>query len=118
MVEDWPNGDNKGGDIRFLRDTDRNGVAESLDHFMSLQVKGAENSGIIFDPTNPSQFIINVQHPESTGVDGGQSDATWLIDLKDVVAPVCVEGGQRKGIKTCRKINGSNFVKKLIKAGK
>jgi secreted PhoX family phosphatase len=35
MVEDWPNGDNVGGDIWFLRDTNNDGVAESVDHFMS-----------------------------------------------------------------------------------
>ena len=134
VVEDWPNGDNRGGDIWFMRDTDSNGVAESLDHFMSLQVKGAENSGMIFNPANPSQFIINVQHPESTAVDGGQGDATWLIDLKDVVAPPCHKDkgddkdddrekgdhkkGHHKSVKTCSDSDDTNFVKKLTKAGK
>ncbi|MCP5184328.1 MAG: DUF839 domain-containing protein [Pseudomonadales bacterium] len=91
VVEDWPNGDNRGGDIWFLRDTDSDGVAESLDHFMSLQVKGAENTGMIFRPQYPTQFIVHIQHPESVdeSVEGGQGDALWLLDVKDVVAPPC-----------------------------
>jgi len=128
IIEDWPNKDNRGGDIWFMRDTDSDGVAESLDHFMSLQVKGAENTGMIFNPAKPSQFIINVQHPESTAVAGGQGDATWLIDLKDVVAPPCLKKdednhhhekrGHHKRVKTCSDGDDTNFVKKLIKAGK
>jgi secreted PhoX family phosphatase len=88
MVEDKPNGDDVGGDVWFVRDTNNDGVAESVDHFMSLQVKGAENTGMIFNPANPTEFIINVQHPESTGLYGGMGDATWLLDIKDIVAPV------------------------------
>lgn len=134
MVEDWPNGDNVGGDVWFVRDTNNDGVAESVDHFMSLQVKGAENTGMIFNPANPTQFIINVQHPESTDVDGGMGDATWLLDLKDVVAPPCsVENdedgeyehserdddhGKRNKVKTCSNSDDTNFAHKLIKAGK
>jgi len=125
VVEDKPNGDNVGGDVWFLRDSDGDGVAESMDHFMSLQVKGAENTGMIFSPVNPTQFIINVQHPDSTDEIDGQGDATWLIDLKDVVAPPCVrdahghgERGHRRGVKTCSDSDDTSFVKKLIKAGK
>lgn len=127
VVEDWPNSDNRGGDIWFLRDTNSDGVAESMDHFMSLQVKGAENTGMIFRPNHPTQFIVNVQHPESTTDEiSGQGDATWLIDLKNVVAPPCVKGEKhghdhhddRHGVKTCDKRNSSNFIKKLIKAGR
>ena len=107
VVEDKPNADNVGGDVWFLRDSDGDGVAESMDHFMSLQVKGAENTGMIFSPVNPTQFIINVQHPDSTGDEiNGRGDATWLIDLKDVVAPPGVrddhehgEHGHRRGVK-------------------
>jgi len=133
IVEDWPNRDNVGGDVWFVRDTNNDGVAESVDHFMSLQVKGAENTGMIFNPANPTQFIINVQHPESTSIDGGMGDATWLLDLKDVVAPVCAskdneseEDREHHGkrydkhnkIKTCSNSADTNFTKKLIKAGK
>jgi hypothetical protein len=131
VVEDKPNGDNIGGDVWFLRDTDSDGVAESLDHFMSLQVKGAENTGMIFRPGHPTQFIINVQHPDSTdlSVTDGQGDATWLIDLKDVVAPPCVKddhhghrwfgyGYGHHGVKTCSDANDADFIKKLLRAGR
>lgn len=125
MVEDWPNGANYGGDIWFLRDTNGDGVAESVDHFMSLQVKGAENTGMIFRPNHPTQFIVSVQHPESTDVEGGQGDAVWLIDVKDVVAPPCVKDKddhhdrrERRGVKTCSDSKDTNFIKKLIRAGK
>ncbi len=138
IVEDWPNGDNRGGDIWFMRDTDTNGVAESLDHFMSLQVKGAENTGMIFNPANPTQFIINVQHPESTSdAIEGMGDATWLIDIKNVVAPPCIvedderedhdeddHGKHKKGhdkhkkVKTCSYRDDINFTEKLIKAAR
>ncbi|MDX1812676.1 MAG: DUF839 domain-containing protein, partial [Gammaproteobacteria bacterium] len=125
MVEDWPNGANYGGDIWFLRDTNNDSVAESVDHFMSLQVKGAENTGMIFNPANPTQFIVNVQHPESTGdAINGQGDATWLIDIKDVVAPPCVKDEEGRGhgrhhkVKTCSDSDDTNFIKKLKKAVK
>lgn len=125
VIEDKPNGDDVGGDVWFLRDTDGDGVAESLDHFMSLQVKGAENTGMIFNPAKPTQFIINVQHPESTAdAASGQGDATWLIDLNDVVAPPCIKDDDRQGyhhgnrnkVKTCRTSRDTNFTKKLLKA--
>jgi len=114
VVEDWPNGDNRGGDIWFLRDTNSDGVAESLDHFLSLQVKGAENTGMIFNPANPTQFIVNVQHPESTTMVGGMGDATWMFDITNVVAPPCVtanNGGAN--VRTCNRRNSANFVKRL-----
>jgi hypothetical protein len=126
VVEDWPNGDNRGGDIWFLRDTNGDGVAESMDHFMSLQVKGAENTGMIFRPNHPTQFIVNIQHPDSVSDEiNGQGDATWLMDIKDVVAPPCVNGEKhdhdhddRHAVKTCNKSNSSNFINKLVKAGR
>ena len=119
VVEDKPNGDNVGGDVWLLRDTDGDGVAESLDHFLSLQVKGAENTGMIFNPAKPTRFIINVQHPESTtDVDNGMGDATWEFDLSDVVAPPCVEHDQQDRVTTCDESDGTNFVKKLTKAGR
>src|SRR5690606_4632441 len=66
VVEDAPNGSDVGGDIWFVRDTDSDGVAESLDHFMSIQVDGSESTGMIFNPAEPTQFVIAVQHPDST----------------------------------------------------
>lgn len=119
VVEDKPNDDNIGGDVWFLRDTNSNGVAESLDHFMSLQVKGAENTGMIFSPVNPTRFIINIQHPESTGDEiNGQGDATWLIDIKDVVAPPCVNKDRHNRVTTCDESDGTHFTKKLNMAGR
>jgi hypothetical protein len=41
---------------------------------------------MIFNPANLTQFIINIQHPAGTALNGGQGDATWLINIKDVVA--------------------------------
>lgn len=126
VIEDWPNSDNRGGDIWFLRDTDGDGTGESLDHFMSLQVKGAENTGMIFRPNHPTQFIVNIQHPESTADEiNGQGDATWLIDIKDVVAPPCMKDDddyrkhdKRNKLKTCSDYDVTHLIKKLIKAGK
>jgi hypothetical protein len=131
VIEDWPNGDNRGGDIWFLRDTDGDGVAESLDHFLSLQVKGAENTGMIFRPNHPTQFIVNIQHPESTADEvEGMGDATWLLDVRDVLAPPCAKDdheddyrfysdrGNRGGISTCSSSDDRNFIQKLIRAGR
>lgn len=119
VVEDKPNHDNIGGDIWYLRDADGDGVAESLDHFMSLQVKGAENTGMIFRPGHPTQFIINVQHPESMGDEtSGQGDATWLLDLKGVVPPPCLSNrDNEQQVKTCNDENETNFINSLIKTG-
>jgi hypothetical protein len=123
IVEDWPNNSNVGGDVWFVRDVDGDGVAESLDHFLSLQVDGAESTGMIFNPANPTQFIIAVQHPDSTDlskVPDGYGDALWLFDISDVVAPSCVDKddhrhGKRSG-KNCRNSDDNYFVKQLKKA--
>lgn len=129
IVEDKSDPIVAGDNVWFLRDTDGDGVAESLDHFMSLQVKGAESTGMVFNPVHPTQFIINVQHPESTDMAGGQGDATWLYDLKDVVAPHCVKDdddedgrrhqrSERRKVRTCGEGDDARFIKKLIKAGR
>jgi len=123
VVEDWPNHGNTGGDIWFVRDTNNDGVAESLDRFLSLQVKGAENTGMIFRPGHPTQFIVNVQHPESvtldTATEKGMGDATWLFDVKDVVAPTCVgRHNEHARIRTCNDSNDANFVRRLNRAAK
>ena len=129
-VEDWPNGGNTGGDIWLVRDADNDGVAESMDRMLSLQVKGAENTGMIFRPGHPTQFIVNVQHPESVTLDTasekGMGDATWLFDLKDVVAPPCIKhhhhhnyGGYGDyGVTICSGGYDVNFTQKLVEAGK
>lgn len=78
ILEDSP-GD-AGADIWFMRDSNRDGIAESLDHFMSLRVRGAEHTGMIFRPGHPGQFAINVQHPDSTADrQNGHGDALWLV---------------------------------------
>jgi hypothetical protein len=95
VVEDAPNGDNVGGDIWFMRDANTDGVAESLDHFMSVQVDGAEATGMIFNPVKPTQFVVAVMHPDSTTVPDGFGDALWKFDLTDIAPPVCVKNGWR-----------------------
>jgi len=88
IIEDAPNGGDVGGDIWFVRDANNDGVAESVDHFMSIQVNGAEATGMIFNPAKPSEFVVSVQHPRSTDlaqVADGQGDALWKFDITDVV---------------------------------
>ncbi|MCB1088161.1 MAG: DUF839 domain-containing protein, partial [Verrucomicrobiae bacterium] len=84
VVEDNPNSSNVGGDVWFARDTDNDGVAESLDHFLSLRVDGSESTGMIFDPAVPTEFHICVQHPDSTGLSGGLGDAVWTFNLSSI----------------------------------
>lgn len=88
IIEDAPNGSNVGGDVWFARDTDGDGVAESIDHFLSIGVDGAEATGMIFNPTKPAEFVIAVQHPDSTDLSvypDGFGDALWKFDLTNVV---------------------------------
>lgn len=121
IIEDAPNGDNVGGDIWFARDTDNDGVAESLDHFLSIQADGAEATGMIFNPAKPTQFVVSVQHPDSTGIAGTQGDALWMFDLNDVVAPVCEKSKQHTHhnvVRTCSNDYDFNFVKMLERAAK
>ena len=84
IIEDSPNSSSTGGDIWFARDTDSDGVAESLDHFMSIQVQGSESTGMIFNPADPTKFVVAVQHPTSTalgddGIDGFDSDGNPIM---------------------------------------
>ncbi len=92
VIEDAPNRDSVGGDIWFVRDINNDGIGESLDHFMSIQVDGAEATGMIFNPAVPSEFVVAVQHPDSTNLDNvseGFGDALWRFDMSNVVSPVC-----------------------------
>lgn len=92
VIEDAPNGDNVGGDIWFARDTNNDGIAESLDHFMSIQVDGSEATGMIFNPADPTKFVIAVQHADSTDlaiIPNGLGDAIWEFDLTTTTPPVC-----------------------------
>lgn len=87
VIEDSPNGDAAGGDIWFVRDINNDGVAESLDHFLSIRVAGSEGTGMIFNPANPAEFVVCVQHPNSTNlsnVPNGLGDSVWLFNLSEV----------------------------------
>lgn len=90
IIEDAPNGADVGGDIWFMRDVDGDGVAESIDHFMSIQVAGCEATGMIFNPKQPTEFVVAVQHPSSTdleAVPNGFGDALWQFDVSQTVPP-------------------------------
>jgi hypothetical protein len=84
VIEDAPNGDAVGGDVWFIRDKDSDGVAESLDHFMSIRVNGCESTGMIFNPAVPTEFCIVSMHPSSTDltkVPNGLGDAVWSFNV-------------------------------------
>lgn len=97
IIEDAPNSSSTGGDIWFARDTNNDGIAESIDLFMTLQVAGSESTGMIFHPKKPNVFVVAVQHPTSTDlaeVPDGLGDAVWEFDLSTVTPPLCGEGRQ------------------------
>lgn len=139
VIEDSPNtttvGAN-GGDIWFARDVDNDLQAESIDHFLSLQVNQSEATGMIFNPVDPTKFVVAVQHPQSTNLgdvapaDGvrdagntvGFGDAVWEFDISSVVAPACV--GSRaetttfnaetgRWVRGCVSTRGVNFIEQL-----
>lgn len=90
IIEDWPNGSSVGGDVWFARDVNGDGVAESVDHFMSIRAAGSEATGMIFNPKKPNEFVIAVQHPDSTdltSVPDGFGDAVWKFDVSGAVKP-------------------------------
>ncbi|WP_338688097.1 alkaline phosphatase PhoX [Haloferula helveola] len=87
IIEDAPNGAPGGGDIWFVRDTDNDGVGESVDHFMTIQVDGAEATGMIWNPVIKSEFAVCVQHPDSTNLDNvpnGFGDAVWIFNVTPI----------------------------------
>lgn len=128
IIEDAPNGGDVGGDIWFVRDADNDGVAESVDHFMSIQVAGAEATGMIFNPANPTEYVVSVQHPSSTdagNVAGGQGDSLWKFDITDVVPPTCDNGrynrvsfAKGRALTTCSFDSDFNYVRKLSRTVK
>jgi uncharacterized protein len=128
IIEDWPNSSDVGGDIWFVRDTDNDGVAESLDHFMSLQVAGSESTGMIFNPIEPTKFVVAVQHPSSTDlavVPEGFGDAVWEFDVESVVPPTCdgtnnspvYSWKTRDWVSSCSEDYDFNFANQLERAG-
>jgi secreted PhoX family phosphatase len=87
VIEDAPNGSSTGGDIWFFRDKNSDGVAESVDHFMSIRVHGSESTGMIFNPANPLEFCVSVQHPTSTDlatIPNGLGDSVWMFNLANI----------------------------------
>ncbi|HEX5050629.1 MAG TPA: alkaline phosphatase PhoX [Planctomycetota bacterium] len=73
IVED---GEPNGGDIWKATDANRDGVAEAIGIFVSLGITGSEPTGMIWHPTDPYRFLVNVQHPASG------NDATWVFDTR------------------------------------
>lgn len=117
IVEDWPNTSDIGGDIWFMRDTDSDGVAESLDHFMSIQVNGAEATGMIFNPVKPTEFVVAVQHPNSMLAPDGFGDALWKFDLSDIAPPLCSKR-QWRYEPTCTSAHDYRFIDLLTRTGR
>jgi len=64
------------GDIFKCQDVDGDGVAESLGRIASMDVAGAEPSGLIFDPNDPYLFYCTVMHPSSG------NDAIWSVQTR------------------------------------
>lgn len=118
VIEDSPNSSDVGGDIWFAEDLDNDGVAESVHHFLSLQADGSEATGMIFNPAKPTEFVVSVQHPDSTDiaeVEDGFGDALWQFDLADVVPPTCEKGAEHGRVRTCT-ANTAKFVDALNRA--
>ncbi len=110
IIEDAPNASAVGGDTWFARDVNNDGVAESLDHFLSIVVDGSEATGMIFNPATPTNFVAAVQHPDSTGVLGGTGDALWSFDVSNVASPAyCAQAEFSDN-------SGCNYVEELRRA--
>lgn len=62
IIEDQPGG---AANIWFAADADKDGVADSVSAWATLKTNGAEPTGLFFDPFNPNQAYVNVQHPSS-----------------------------------------------------
>ncbi len=133
IIEDAPNGSDIGGDIWFARDTDSDGIAESIDHFLSIQVDGAEATGMIFHPRRPGIFAVAVQHPDSTDLEAvpeGFGDAIWEFSLRNVVPPVCkghnnygwgymsLDMGDGHEVQTCTYAEEVNLKRKAVEANR
>ena len=98
------------------RAADDNSVAESVDHFMSIQIGGAEATGMILNPAQPTGFVVAVQHPTSTDLDvvpNGFGDAVWAFDLSDVVPPTCDADLRGKSRSTCSTAADFQFLRML-----
>ncbi|MDT8437701.1 MAG: DUF839 domain-containing protein [Wenzhouxiangellaceae bacterium] len=110
IIEDSPNSGDVGGDIWFARDVDSDGVAESLDHFLSLQVAGSESTGMLFDPVDPTTFFVAIQHPTSTDLEivpDGMGDALWEFNIAGAVPPPC---GAVNPIQACNGLGNAGIL--------
>lgn len=85
---------------------------------------GAEATGMIFNPELPTEFVVAVQHPDSTNLDNvenGFGDALWRFDVSGVVPPVCQKYKKRywwSRVRTCSHNYDSNFVRRLAYSAK
>ena len=54
---------------------------------MSIQVDGAEATGMIWNPIIKTEFSVAVQHPDSTDlalVPDGLGDAVWIFNVTPI----------------------------------
>ncbi len=82
IVEDQPGGI---GDIWFAKDENDDGVAEAIGKWANLSTRGAESSGLYFNPFRPNVAYVNVQHPASG------------IDRTIMISTPCAQAQQDRG---------------------
>jgi len=95
--------DQNPGDIWVARDSDKDGVAETLDLWASLGPFGSEPTGVMKDPRGG--FLTIVQHPSSN------NDALWsLLPDSDLdTKPNNADNCSRKANPDQRDTNGDGF---------
>ena len=71
--------DNSPGDVWTAIDQDNDGVAEGVGRWASLSTLGSEPSGLYFNPLDPNEAFINVQHPTNRPPADALGDATFRI---------------------------------------
>lgn len=79
IIEDQPGGV---ANIWFVKDADKDGVADSMSIWATLKTNGAEPTGLFFDLNDPNVAYVNVQHPLSG------NDALVKITALHEVTPV------------------------------
>jgi Ca2+-binding RTX toxin-like protein len=72
--------DSSPSDIWGTVDANNDGVAEAVGLFASLSTAGAEATGLYFNPFNPNEAFVNVQHSSS------DNDATIVLRKVDAEA--------------------------------
>lgn len=76
--------DDAAGDIWGTVDADNNGVADYVGRFASLSTVGAEPTGLYFNPFDPNEMFVNVQHASSG------SDGTFMIRREGVASTAAI----------------------------